>query len=152
MPSFSNSSKSQLASCDPKLQNIFNLLITVFDHSIITGHRGKEAQDKAIAQGASKTPWPNSKHNQKPSLATDVMPFPIKWRNKADLLKQLKSQSPEVLELLNDILVLYHFAGMVKGVGLAQGTEIRWGGDWDGDFDFRDQTFDDVPHYEVKQK
>jgi peptidoglycan L-alanyl-D-glutamate endopeptidase CwlK len=26
---------------------------------------------------------------------------------------------------------------------------IRWGGDWDGDQDFRDQTFDDLAHFEL---
>ena len=26
---------------------------------------------------------------------------------------------------------------------------VRWGGDWDGDGDWRDERFLDMPHYEL---
>jgi len=157
MSALSLNSTVQKNSCCEKLQAVITVVTSFINTTVIEGFRDKAKQDTAILKGASKTPWPNSKHNQKPSLAVDMLPYftegvHLRWQNKADLLKKLKSQDPETLELLNTILNLYHFAGIVKGVGMAQGTEIRWGGDWDGDLDFRDQDFDDVPHYEVKQK
>jgi hypothetical protein len=30
------------------------------------------------------------------------------------------------------------------------GVDIRWGGDWDGDRSLEDQTFHDLPHFEVR--
>ena len=50
---------------------------------------------------------------------------------------------------------IYHFAGVVKGVAfmLYQMGEIkhlvRWGGDWDNDFDVREKQWVDSPHYEL---
>ncbi len=29
------------------------------------------------------------------------------------------------------------------------GIELRWGGDWDRDAEFDDQTFNDLPHFEL---
>ena len=41
------------------------------------------------------------------------------------------------------------FAGYVKGVAEDLGIAIPWGGDWDGDGDFSDQRFHDLPHFEL---
>ena len=30
------------------------------------------------------------------------------------------------------------------------GLKVRWGGDWDGDFEFKDQNFHDLPHFELE--
>jgi hypothetical protein len=32
------------------------------------------------------------------------------------------------------------------------GIESRMGADWDGDFDTKDQTFHDLPHFELVKK
>jgi hypothetical protein len=42
------------------------------------------------------------------------------------------------------------FAGkiMKSSTGL-EGMSIRWGGDWDGDGDFKDQTLVDLVHWEI---
>ena len=32
---------------------------------------------------------------------------------------------------------------------LGMGIKLRWGGDWDGDWQTRDNTFDDLPHFEL---
>ena len=36
-------------------------------------------------------------------------------------------------------------------IGLAAGIDVnlRWGGDWDRDFDLKDQRFNDYPHFEL---
>jgi len=43
----------------------------------------------------------------------------------------------------------YHFAGYVLGVAEILGIKIRWGGDWNGNFDLKDQNYYDLPHFEV---
>jgi hypothetical protein len=37
----------------------------------------------------------------------------------------------------------------VKGFAAAKGVPLRWGFDWDNDFDLKDQTFYDGPHFEM---
>lgn len=129
MPKFGKASTEELATAHPALQSLFNEVIKHYDCSVLEGHRNKARQDAAVKSGASKTPWPRGKHNQVPSLAVDVAPYPIDW---------------------NDLKRFYHFAGFVKGVALGLGLRIRWGGDWDGDHDFKDQSFNDLVHFELQ--
>ena len=39
--------------------------------------------------------------------------------------------------------------GVLFGIAGELGHELRWGKDWDRDMDFKDQKFDDMPHFEV---
>ena len=133
MPEFSAKSKARLLSCHPDLQRLFNEVIKHRDCTIITGHRGKEGQDEAARNGFSRVRWPGSKHNRKPSLAVDVMPYfyvepHIRW---------------------DDEISTYNFIGYVQGVADMLGIEIRSGADWDMDEDFFDQNFMDLPHFEL---
>ena len=138
MPTFSSKSKSNLSTCDTRLQRIFNKVVETYDCTIIEGHRDKEAQNKAYADGKSQLRWPNGAHNKLPSLAVDVAPYPIDWGDKA----KTNSQRLKVLARF------YHFAGYVQAVADSMGIKIRWGGDWDSDKIFDDQAFDDLPHFE----
>lgn len=133
MPSFSKQSADRLATCDHRLQMIFNEVIQHIDCTIIEGHRSQASQDKYFAEGKSKLKWPNGEHNKTPSGAVDVAPYPIDWSNKPKALARF-----------------YFFAGYVKSVADSMGFKIRWGGDWDGDMDFTDQNFDDLPHFEIR--
>ena len=128
MPGFSRSSKSKLLTCHPQLQALFNEVISTYDCKILCGHRGEKKQTKAFLKGSSKVQYPNSMHNQNTSLAVDVAPFPIDW---------------------HDMRAWYHFGGYVKRTAEDMGINIRWGGDWDGDFDLKDQNFNDLPHFEL---
>jgi hypothetical protein len=128
MPRFSEASKEKLATCHPDLQTLFNKVIQYYDCTVICGHRTQEEQDY-LYPAFTRLKWPNSKHNSTPSLAVDVAPYPIDW---------------------NDAKRFYHFAGFVYGVADMMGIDIRWGGDWDSDFEFGDQTFHDLPHYELR--
>ena len=127
MPSFSQSSLDKLASCHPDLQKLFNEVIKHYDCTIIEGYRSAEDQLKAFNAGKSKIKV-SGKHNQKPSLAVDVAPWPINWAARERF---------------------YHFAGFVRGIAATLGIAIRWGGDWDSDFVLNDQTFYDLPHFEL---
>lgn len=78
---FSKRSKSRLSTCDERLQIICNELILRMDVTILCGHRGEKEQNKAYNNGFSKLKFPHSKHNQFPSKAVDVAPYPVDWKN-----------------------------------------------------------------------
>lgn len=129
MPKFGTASAARLATCDQRLQDLFNKVIESFDCTIIEGHRGEAAQHLAFVTGKSKLDWPNGNHNSKPSKAVDVAPYPVDW---------------------TDSKRFYYFAGYVKGVATSMGLKVRWGGDWDNDTEVKDNTFNDLVHFEVK--
>jgi peptidoglycan L-alanyl-D-glutamate endopeptidase CwlK len=85
-------------------------------------------QNRAFQDGHSTKPWPESRHNSEPSDAVDAVPYPVDW---------------------SDRRRFYHFAGFVKGMAVSMGIRIRWSGDWDSDTRLDDQTFDDLPHFEL---
>ncbi len=131
MPSFSARSQAKLSSCHVKIQQLFKEVVKDFDCTILCGTRYEEEQEKAFLEGRSKAHFPNSKHNHNPSYAVDVAPYPIDW---------------------SDIRRFYFFGGYVKAVAKRMGIDIRWGGDWDGDFQVKDQNFNDLPHFELLER
>jgi hypothetical protein len=52
----------------------------ITDIAVLCGFRNKIDQDKAVADGASETPWPRSKHNTIPADAVDVAVYPVEWK------------------------------------------------------------------------
>lgn len=128
MPKYSERSLDRLESCHPDLIKLFREVIRYYDCTIIEGHRSSDRQDELFRQGQSKLVGGESKHNHLPSLAVDVIAYPIDWK---------------------DTTRAYNFGGYVKGVADLMGIKIRWGGDWDGDNDFKDQTFNDLVHFEL---
>lgn len=133
MPKFSKSSSDKLNTCNPKLVKLFNEVVKHYDCTIICGHRGEEIQNQVFREGRSKLKFPNSKHNGFPSNAVDVAPY--------------HKESPHIR--WNDHKDFILFAGFVKGVASMLDIKIRWGGDWDSDWDMTDQTFIDLPHFEI---
>lgn len=134
MPHFGTRSQTNLAECHTDLQTLFNEVIQHFDCSVIEGHRPEAEQNKAYYERRSKLQWPKSKHNKQPAMAADVVPYPIDWENTNRMR---------------------YFAGYVLGIAKMlkqQGRmnhEVRWGGDWDRDTKLRDQSFHDLPHFEL---
>lgn len=135
MPAFSKTSKQRLATCHADLQEIFTEVVKIFDCTVLCGRRGEAEQNAAHAAGKSKLKYPQSMHNRLPlSLAVDVAPYTIDWQDRERM---------------------HYFAGVVKGVAeelLAFGLvshRIRWGGDWDNDTEVKDNTFDDLVHFEL---
>ena len=129
MPHFGKSSKKRLSTCDSKLQEIFNEVIKHVDCSVLEGHREKDRQNKLFEDGKTKVKYPDGRHNRQPSSAVDVTPYPVDW----------KDRERQTL-----------FAGFVIGVASQMGINLRWGGDWDQDFQVVDNRFDDFPHFELK--
>jgi peptidoglycan L-alanyl-D-glutamate endopeptidase CwlK len=130
MARFSEKSTARLAECHIDLQRVFNIVIRRRDCTILCGHRGQEEQDEAFRTGKSKLQWPYGKHNTKPSSAIDVVPYPVNWNDKQSMI---------------------HFAGYVLGVAEGLGIKLRWGGDWNGNFDLKDENFFDLPHFELDE-
>lgn len=134
MPKFSARSLAALQTCHADIQAIFNEVILHFDCTVVQGHRGEQEQNAAFKAGKSKLQFPQSKHNHQPSMAADVVPYPIDW---------------------NDTDRMRYFAGFVKGIATLlyrQGAithQLRWGGDWDRDTELKDNRFQDLPHFEL---
>lgn len=128
MYKFSNNSRKNLSTCDIRLQEIFEEVIKHIDCSVICGYRNEYDQNSVYSLGNSKLKFPDSKHNVGPSKAIDVIPYPVDWSN---------------------VNKFYYFAGVVKGVASVLGYKIRWGGDWDSDNEFKDNKFNDLPHFEI---
>jgi peptidoglycan L-alanyl-D-glutamate endopeptidase CwlK len=111
-----------------------NELIQIMDVTILEGHRGEEKQNNYYHAGKSKVQYPNSKHNKIPSHAVDVAP----WH----------AEEPHIR--WDDTKSFYHMGGIVKGIAHKLGIPVRLGQDWDQDSDLNDQTFNDLPHIELK--
>ena len=129
MPRFGRKSRERLNTCDSKLQKVFNEVIKHVDCSILEGHREKDRQNNLYEEGKTKVKYPNGRHNRQPSSAVDVTPYPVDW----------KDRERQTL-----------FAGFVIGVASQMNINLRWGGDWDQDFQVADNRFDDFPHFELK--
>ena len=128
MPQLSDKSKLLLSECDVRLQGICESAIEIMDFTVITGHRGQAEQDADFAAGRSKLKWPNGKHNSSPSMAVDIAPYPLDW---------------------NDLPRFYLLAGIMQAIAHMRGIGLRWGGDWNGDFNLKDNKFQDIGHFEI---
>ena len=126
--SFSERSLNNLSECHPLLQDVFFEVIKIIDCSILEGYRNEFDQNRYFHQGLSKLRFPKSKHNKTPSLAVDVAPYPIDWSDRQRFIL---------------------LAGTVKGVAHQMDIRIRWGGDWNCNNDLSDESFLDLPHYEL---
>ena len=127
---FGKKSKERLSTCDERLQKVFNEVIKYVDCSVLEGYRNKERQERFFKEGKSKVHYPNGNHNSNPSNAVDVTPYPVNW---SDRERQTL------------------FAGFVLGVARGMDIRLRWGGDWNMNFDVKDNRFDDFPHFELRK-
>lgn len=154
MPSYSSRSTSRLNTCSVKLIKLFLRVIGKYDNSILTGHRPESEQKKMYEAGRSKINWPYGKHNSVPSRAVDAAPYPIpdKWAAFPKLTEEMSLQEIEhtVFHWAKDLARFYHFGGYVQGVADTIEEPVRWGGDWDNDRQFNDQSFDDLVHFELR--
>ena len=119
MPKFSIQGERKLKTCHSELQRLFYKVVETTDCSILEGHRGQARQHQAYTTGASQLDWPHSKHNSDPSMAVDVAPYPIDWKD----IKRFKE-----------------FGKIVQGVADSLGIKVRWGATF---------SFKDYPHWEL---
>ena len=117
MPKFSQDSFSKLSTCHADLQALFYEVIKYYDCTVLEGYRNEVDQEAAYASNHSRLHWPDGKHNTQPSMAVDVSPYPVNFRD---------DRKP------------HWFGGFVMGIAQKLKDEgrmthsIRWGGSWDG--------------------
>jgi len=158
---FGRRSKEALKHIHPDLKKIHYRVLNKygFDHSVLQGRRTQAKQKEYYAKGrqfkngrwivvnrgkiVTKLDGVNQKSNHQAKsdqygYATDSAPYPIDFSNKRTAFVRF-----------------YMFAGYMKAAAkelLGEGEithDLRWGGDWDGDNDFKDQRFNDLPHFEL---
>ena len=130
-----------LNQCEPRLRTLFYQVDKLVQVDILPSTiRTLEEQTEFVRTGKSKTM--NSKHLITPenplSRAVDAGPWPIKWPQ-------------ENAEKGLDWSRIYYFAGVVMSTANGLGIKIRYGGDWNGNFDLKDQSFYDGVHFELTE-
>jgi len=133
-----------IAGLSPSLVAVLDEALEVYDMTLLDGLRTPERQAELVRTGASKT------------LQSKHLPGSDGLARAVDLAPYL----PGIGALVGDAAQVARFgeayihkqyaylAGVIVGIGAARGVKIRWGGDWDGDRDTRDQTFHDLGHFE----
>jgi peptidoglycan L-alanyl-D-glutamate endopeptidase CwlK len=134
MPVYSTKSKRLLSQCHEDLQRLFTAVLKAgYDHSIVTGYRGEEEQNRAYNAGLSKVPFPKSKHNKTPSEAVDAYPFVNNG-------------------ISYNLTQCAYFAGFVKGLAKSMDIDLIWGGNWKDDQNLKSNKFKDYGHFELKRR
>jgi peptidoglycan L-alanyl-D-glutamate endopeptidase CwlK len=127
MYSFSESSKVKLTQADDRLQLIAFEAIEFIDFTVLETLRTLERQQELFNEGKAKTM--TSKHLIRPlSRAIDVAPYPIDW----DYLPSF-----------------YYLAGVWMSIAGRHNINLRWGGNWRKDNNFKDNDFMDLVHFEI---
>jgi len=138
MYSLSKTSAKNLVTCDNRLITLVHAVLEVMDVSVLYGHRSTKEQFELFQVGRQlidghwiivdkkeiKTYKDGitdlSKHNVKPSLAVDIAPYPIDWKD----IERFKRMADVFLYKAQELRI-----------------KARWGGD------FKD--FKDYPHFEL---
>lgn len=148
--SFGKRSLENLKTCHKDIQLILQEVIKYYDFSVISGIRTVAEQQALFKAGKSKLDGINkkSKHQGRRdsndnlvSFAVDIMPYK----------KGTNAFSGEQ----KDLVRFYFLMGLVKATAmklLEEGKithKLRLGMDWDSDDIYTDQSFDDLPHFEL---
>ena len=134
MTKITGTSLLRLKSCRADLQELVHEASNIMDISVLCGHRTADQQDEMFNKGLSKLHYPWSKHNRTPSDAVDIIPYFSKGKYRYDW---------------KDTLAFGRMAGIMFALAHQKGIKLRWGGDWDMDGRSADETFLDLPHFEV---
>lgn len=110
MPRFSRSGQAKLAQLDHEFAQLLYEVVREFDCSIIWTHRNEQQQNDANELGFSKLRWPKSKHNQLPSRAVDVVPYPGGYQASYEQF--------------------FEMATYILAEACKRGLYVRWGGHW----------------------
>jgi len=135
---FGKASNDKLKTCHPDLVRVAELALSrsPVDFTIVWGWRDAAQQNAMVAAGASKTPWPKSKHN-----ATNQAGEPAS--NAIDFAPVVGGTIP-----WKDTHLFAVVAGVLMSAAVELGVRLRWGGDWNMNGLTTDQTFMDWGHVE----
>lgn len=125
MPQFGQRSLDVLATLDSRLQLVVGDAIATVpkaqDFALIEGFRDEATQNEYFEREVSKLKWPNSYHNNYPSLAVDLIPYPTGF---------------------DDIGKFYEVATYIFNSAQKYNVVLEWGGHW--------QRFPDFAHWQIK--
>ena len=168
---YGDRSKTRLGTTHPDIQRVMTEVDERYPNTILDGERTEEQQAANVAKKVSKTL--NSKHLPRCSAepekgvdAVDAAPDPLgypKLNNVMSIIERALGAQPlddEVRRQLVDAIGEYSketarwymFGGYVLGTAdqlFKNGsisTRMTWGGDWNGDRQVDDQSFDDLAH------
>jgi len=135
---FGARSQKNLDTCHEALQRVAKRALSygVMDFSVIEGHRPIERQQQLYAEGKSQIDGvtKKGKHNELPSLAFDLLPYPHEING---------------INVWADRQRFCVLAGLIYAAAAEECCIVRWGGDWDGDGNNADSNFNDLPHFEL---
>jgi len=134
MYKFSQASEARLWGVDERLQEIARLALSRsridFGIGFLGGLRTASEQYDLFLKKKSKVDGTTNRSKHQEGLAIDVVAYVDgrpRWEKE----------------------YYYMLAGTILAVAAEKGLPLRWGGDWDSDNDFLDQTFNDFGHFEV---
>lgn len=144
----------------PNLRKVFQAADLKFQvHILPSTIRTQEQQADYVRRGTSKTM--NSKHLIIPGVrefseAVDAAPLGFEWPVPFDWKSVEGLQVDEIHYKVNKWAQqyqlawsrLYYFAGRIVEIAASIGVPLRYGGDWDGDLDLKDQNWYDGVHFE----
>jgi len=124
--------QERLKDVHPALVDILLEVDRIIELNIIEGHRDPARQLKLFEEGKTKLKF--GKHNKLPSHAVDCAPVNFDWANASAHSETYK---------------LFFLYGVMETIAKQHGVKLRFGGDWDHDYLYNDQTFNDRVHFEL---
>lgn len=152
---YGRTSSARLKTCHQDLQRIARLALSMglMDISVICGNRAEKEQN-ALYPKYTSVKFPDSKHNALPSLAIDLAPYHSVYGylsgHKTQINKIAGAENISHMDAHCFVKSEYHrMAGIVLTCAKQLNIKVRWGGDFDSDGNTLDQSFIDLPHFEL---
>jgi len=144
---FGLTSQQKLATCESGLERLGRWAITrsPVDFTIVCGWRGQADQSLLVQSGASKTPWPLSKHN----VVNDIGPCSMAFDFAPYVQGKIPWNDTHLFAVVAGVLFTGFNVLRAADPAFGSGYVLRWGGDWDRDGLTTDQTFMDWGHLEL---
>lgn len=135
---FGTASEAKLKTLHPDIVRVLRRAMSyqLMDFTIFETAR---SASQAAANAAKGTGIVNSKHLVQAdgyAHAADVYPYPTSEAGKT---------------IFQDTKRFNVLAGIILAAAKEEKVKIRWGGNWDGDNQFRDNSLEDLPHFELVQ-
>jgi len=140
---YGRQSKSVLITLHPKLREVTQSALLLWDHSLLRGVRDVEQQKIYVHQGLSQTM--DSRHLPGGGYQPDFPPEFTELSYAVDMAPFIGGK------VSYDKRHVAFFAGCVLTIARDMNVDLRWGGDWDGDGNQVEHSFWDGVHFELKR-
>ena len=118
-----------LSTCDTRIYMLVKRVSRLVRFKVLEGYRDRQRQDELFKNGRTQVEYPGSMHNEKPARAVDLLPLPADWSDREPFI---------------------FLAGVMMANAALLDLSLRWGGDWNGNGIMKDNTFDDLCHFELR--